>query len=88
MAENQDRLTLVDEEGQEHAFSVLDVLEIDENRYAVLLPDADPEAGAVILRIETDENDDEILLDIEDDEEFERVIEFLDADTSTEADDE
>ncbi len=80
MSDNHDRLTLVDEEGQEHAFSVLDVVEIEENRYAVLLPDSDPEAGAVILRIETDENDDELLVDIDDDEEFERIIEFLETD--------
>lgn len=77
MTQETDKLTLIDEEGQEHAFTVLDFVEVESKNYAVLLPDRDPEGGAVIFRVETDENGDEILQDIEDDAEFDRVVRFL-----------
>ena len=40
---------------------------MDNKGYAVLLPEDDPESGAVIFRVET-ENGEEVLYDIEDDD--------------------
>ena len=37
MADKEEFLVLTDEEGIEHEFSVLDVIEVDDKRYAVLL---------------------------------------------------
>ncbi|MBO8125850.1 MAG: DUF1292 domain-containing protein [Firmicutes bacterium] len=79
-----DTLTLVDEEGQEHEFQLLNMLEIKDKRYAVLIPldeeDNDKEEGtAVVLRVEEDENGEEYLTDIADDEEFNMVVEALEA---------
>lgn len=71
-------VTLVDDEGNEHQFEVITVIEVAEKEYAVLFPlDGEDEEGseeAVILRIEKDENDEDVLVDIEDDEEWERVV--------------
>ena len=73
----QEKITLIDEENNEIEFTLLDYLEIDDQRYVVLLPDEDPENGAIIMRIDQDENGDDILVEIEDDEEFDRVVEAL-----------
>jgi len=82
MAEEKDELMesenviLVDEEGEEHTFVMLDVIEVEGGEYAILQPldeDEDDEPEAVILKIDTDDNGEEILTDIEDDEEWERV---------------
>jgi uncharacterized protein YrzB (UPF0473 family) len=68
--ENADVITLLDEDGTEHEFSVVDVLDVDEHRYAILQPVADGQESdtAVIFRME-----DDALVTIEDDAEFERV---------------
>lgn len=71
-------ITLTDDEGREHEFEVLDLLEIEEKNYAILMP-ADSEDGeASILRLEKDEDGNDILVTIEDDEEWEKVAETYD----------
>jgi len=82
--ENANVITLVDEDGQEHRFDLLNVVELDEHRYAVMIPagttfeNDDDEEEAVIFRIETDADGEEVLVDIEDDDEFARVCDYLD----------
>ncbi|MGB9905496.1 MAG: DUF1292 domain-containing protein [Desulfotomaculales bacterium] len=76
--EEKDVLTLIDEEGQEQDFAILDLVELEGSRYAILLPldeegDEDEEGEAIILKYARDEEGNEILIDIEDDEEWERV---------------
>lgn len=75
-----DVITLIDEEGMEQEFVIVDVIDVDEQRYAILVPQEDDEEDveARILRIDVDDNGEEILVDIEDDDEFDRVIEALD----------
>ncbi len=84
MGDAEQTIVLTDEEGHEHEFTIIDVIEVDERQYAVLLPVAplEAEAGeeepegiedAVILRLEQDEKGDDVLVDIEDDDEWERV---------------
>ena len=68
----QEKITLIDENNNEVEFILVDYLEIEDQRYVVLLPAEDPENGAVILRIDQDENGDDVLVEIEDDEEFDR----------------
>lgn len=80
MSEQNEKITLMDEEGNEHNFTVIDYLEIEERRYIILLPDEDPDAGAIILKIELDDDGEEILLDIEDDQEFDEVVRALEGD--------
>lgn len=86
MAENFDDLgadlyTLVDEEGVEQTFELMDTYETDEGElYYALVPyyenpedmvEADTEL--VILRSEEDENGEETLVSIDDDAEYERI---------------
>ena len=74
--EMDDVLILVDEENQEHPFQMIDMVEVDGNKYAVLVPleEGSDEDEAIILKIVEDENGEEVLYDIEDDEEWEKVV--------------
>jgi uncharacterized protein YrzB (UPF0473 family) len=77
-------IVLVDEDGHEHRFNLLDIVEVEGGKYAVMVPEIqntandEEEEEAVIFRIETDENGEEVLVDIEDDDEFIKVREVLD----------
>lgn len=74
-------VTLVDEEGKEHRFNLLNIVEVEEVKYAVMVPELQTEEDeeAVIFRLETDEEGEEVLIDIEDDDEFAKVCEVLDS---------
>ncbi len=76
--EMDDVLILVDEEEQEHPFQMIDMVEVDGNQYAVLVPleEGSDEDEAIILKIVLDENGEEVLYDIEDDEEWEKVVDI------------
>ncbi len=66
-------LTLVDEDGNEKNFMVLDILEVDGSEYAVLLSE-DEDDEAIILKFSgKDDEGHELLVDIEDDDEWEKV---------------
>ncbi len=76
--EEEEIITLTDEDGNEHEFVVVDVIEVDTLEYAILLPidtEEDEEAEAVILRLEKDSDGDDVLVDIESEEEWEKVAE-------------
>ncbi|MEG2213757.1 MAG: DUF1292 domain-containing protein [Clostridiales bacterium] len=73
-------ITLIDEEGLEHQFTVEAFLDLDEEKYAVLIPmreDYDTDE-AIIMRFGKDENGDEVLFDIESDAEWEKVADAYD----------
>lgn len=73
---------MVDEEGHEHRFNLLNIVEVENAKYAVMIPEIqeteEDEEEAVVFRIETDEEGEEVLVDIEDDDEFAKVCEALD----------
>lgn len=73
--EESDVITLQDEEGREHRFNLVDVVEVDRRRYAVLLPEDEDDAAAVIFRMESEDH----LVPIENDEELGRVMAALEA---------
>jgi len=68
-------VTLVDEDGKEHEFALVDSIEVEGEQYAILSPMEEDEESdeAIILKIGKDENGEDILYDIEDDEEWEKV---------------
>lgn len=74
MAEPEETITLVDEEGVEHDFTLINVIEVDGCEYAILLPVDDEDDEAIVLRFTQDEEGNDILMDIEDDEEWEKVV--------------
>lgn len=67
MTERGEVITLLDEDGKTHEFSLVDVIEVDGKRYAILQPsdDGDP---AVVFRVEGD-----TLVAVEDEDEFRKV---------------
>lgn len=73
--DNEEKVVLVDEDGEEHEFALIDVIEMEGEEYAILEPlDMDEEESeAIILKIGKDDNGEDILYDIEDDEEWEKV---------------
>lgn len=77
MEEREDVLTLVDEDGIEHLFSVIDLITVENREYAILMPfqeeDIDGESDeAIIFRVIQDEEG-QALLAVENDEEWETV---------------
>ncbi|MGQ0570492.1 MAG: DUF1292 domain-containing protein [Armatimonadota bacterium] len=73
MVEESDVITLQDEDGVEHRFNIVDIVEVERRRYAVLLPEDEEDAAAVIFRMESDDR----LVPIEDDDELSRVMAVL-----------
>ncbi|MDO7788702.1 DUF1292 domain-containing protein [Desulforamulus aquiferis] len=73
MAEQDEVITLIDEDGTEHDFNVIDVIEVEGSEYAILLPVEEDSDEAVILKFAKDADGNELLVDIEDDEEWEKV---------------
>lgn len=83
-----DTIVLIDEAGVEHEFEVEAFLDVDEQRYAILVPQSEEFVDeAVIMRFGRDEDGEEVLFDIDDDEEWEKVADAYDAFLETEDDD-
>lgn len=82
---NPDIISLVDDEGKEYIFEVLDAVETDEARYLALLPQyTDPQAmlddsGELIIVKVGEDNGEEYFYEIEDDDEYETIADaFVD----------
>ncbi|MBR5135171.1 MAG: DUF1292 domain-containing protein [Clostridia bacterium] len=78
--EFNDTVTLMDENGNEQEFEILDAVETDTSRYVALMPIFDDPEDALeasgellVMRVE-EEDDGEILVTIDDDEEFEDIL--------------
>lgn len=75
-------ITLVDEGGNEHQFEIEAILEVEDERYAVLIPMSEEYANsneAIIMKFGQDEESgEEVLFDIESDEEWNRVADAYD----------
>ncbi len=76
MTERENTIVLTDEEGNEQEFEVIDLLEVDDSEYAILLPVDEEDDQAMIFRIDVDENGEDILVEVEDDDEWERVAQY------------
>ncbi|PWL73670.1 DUF1292 domain-containing protein [Candidatus Gastranaerophilales bacterium] len=71
----------VDEEGNVINFELFDIIEVDEQEYALLLPadadEEDSEEGEIVLMRLTKDGEDYLFETIEDDEEFKKVEEYI-----------
>ena len=83
-AENEeygnDFVTLVDENGVENEFEIVDSLVTENNEYFALIPtetaeNIDSDDGELVILKVVEENGEEFLEPIEDDEEFEEISE-------------
>jgi uncharacterized protein YrzB (UPF0473 family) len=82
LTEREDLITLLDEDGKEHSFVVLDVLPVDMKEYAILVPlnddkedleeDGEDDEEAVIFRID-EEAGEQMLVVVDDEEEWDKV---------------
>ena len=76
-------VTVLDDEGNEHRFELLDAIETDDGRYVALLPIyTDAEAAVegdgelIILEVVNDEGED-VMVAIEDDDTFDEIAEIF-----------
>ena len=72
-------LVLVDEEGEEHRYSLERIVELDNKKYVVMIPEIQEgdEEEAHVFRLETEQDGEEVLVDVED-EELDRIQAYLD----------
>lgn len=77
--EEQNLVTITDENGNDTQCEVYDVFDFEEKTYALLLPlDEEDEEDAELIVLEYIEEDDECYFrNIEDEEEFDRVCEYV-----------
>ena len=76
-------VSVLDDEGNEHQFELLDAIETDDGRYVALLPvyseaeaAIEDDGELVILEVVNDEGED-LLVPIEDDETFDEIAEIF-----------
>ena len=78
-----DIVTVVDDEGNQHEFEIVDAIETDEGRYVALFPIYhDPnellnDDGELVILTVKEEGGEDLLLPIEDDDEFEEIAEIF-----------
>ncbi|MGI6360900.1 MAG: DUF1292 domain-containing protein [Bacillota bacterium] len=77
----EELMILVDEEGVEHQFEVEAILDVEDEKYAVLLPQdseyVDSEE-AIIMKFGVDDEGEEVLFDVESDEEWNMIANVYD----------
>ena len=84
--ELDNKIILNDEEGNEIEFEFLDVVEVDEKEYVVLLPVEEADKGEVVIfRIEGTEED-ESYVSLDNEEEAEKVFQAFKEKTKDEFD--
>lgn len=76
MAEEDQIIETVDENGNVVKFELFDIVEVDEKEYALLLP-VEEESDEVVLMKITKDGEEYLFETIEDDEEFEKVAEYV-----------
>lgn len=81
---NDQIIETVDEEGNIVKFELIDIVEVDEIEYGLLLPigddNAEPDEDSEVVLMRLKKEGDEFLFEaIEDDDEFEKVVEFIQA---------
>ncbi len=74
-----DLVTVLDEEGNQHQFELLDAIETDSGRYVAMIPyyenpqDMIDDDGELVILAVVEENGEDILVPIEDQDEFDEV---------------
>ena len=80
--EEMDNIVILnDEDGNEVKFEFLDLVELDEEEYVILLPVTEEgeeyEGEVVILKVEDSENEEESYVSVEDEETLNKVFEIF-----------
>lgn len=77
MADEDQIIETVDENGNVVKFELFDIVEVDEKEYALLLPVEEEESDEVVLMRLSKDGKEYLFETIEDDEEFEKVAEYV-----------
>ena len=75
-----DLVTVLDDEGNEHQFELVDAIETDDGRYVAVYETADESVnddGELIILEVAEENGEEMLVPIEDDDIFDEIAEIF-----------
>ncbi len=78
-----DIVTVVDDEGNEHQFEIVDAIETDDGRYVALLPvyenpaDMVDDDGELVILAVKEEDGEDIMVTIDDDDEFDEIAEIF-----------
>ncbi len=71
--ETDNSVIIVDDEGNEEKFSIVNAVELDGERYVLLVSEEEQDDAAMVFRVD-EEDDEEVLSVIEDDDEFNKVV--------------
>lgn len=77
MAEEDQIIETVDENGKTVKFELYDIVEVDEKEYALLLPVDDEDSEEVVLMRLTKDGEEYLFETIDDDEEFNKVADYV-----------
>ena len=79
MAEEDQIIETVDENGNVVKFELFDIVEVEEQEYALLLPVDDEESDEVVIMKITNDGEEYIFETIDDDDEFEKVAKYVES---------
>lgn len=80
MADEDQIIETIDENGNVIKFELFDIVEVDEQEYALLLPvDEEEESGEVVLMRLSKEGEEYLFETIDDDDEFEKVAAYVES---------
>lgn len=80
MADEEQIIETLDENGNVVKFELFDIVEVDEKEYALLLPvEEEEESDEVVLMRLSKDGDDYLFETIDDDEEFEKVANYVES---------
>ena len=77
MADEDQIIETIDENGNLIKFELFDIVEVDEKEYALLLPVDEEEGDEVVLMRLSKDGDDYLFETIDDDAEFEKVATYV-----------
>lgn len=77
MADEDQIIETVDENGNVIKFELFDIVEVDEQEYALLLPVEEEEGDEVVLMKLTKDGEEYLFETIDDDDEFEKVAAYV-----------
>lgn len=77
MADEDQIIETVDENGKVVKFELFDIVEVDDKEYALLLPIEEEENDEVVLMRLTKDGEEYLFETIDDDEEFEKVATYV-----------
>ena len=79
MADEDQIIETIDENGNVIKFELYDIVEVDEQEYALLLPVGEEDDNEIVLMKLTKDGEEYLFETIDDDEEFDRVAAYVES---------